>query len=328
MLETISSALKELGEFRKTHPFVGYIIILALLISIVFGILVKSEGNWLPLVIGVVIFIFFLFVLLIFSNAAKEESKGVKYLLSLALLTFVTLMFMIWVVLLTLAVVGKVCILDIGECEKRVAYKVDGTIMPIYSMVEYDRASNPFEHYRSSCRGRSSNTTTACIKEGFVATSGVVQGLWIKNDNGSTSTPVVSAGNSHCYTVNWNAASGGRTAIGECRYHGHIRFTLVVSGKREYEETGSEMIVLSEPTSLHSDLKFKYDKGVPTGEIIETTWKYNFTVTRIPEYFGLVKGWKSNVSEAIPKSPCVDSGVSDQGTVTLKIDPVRCKEIT
>jgi hypothetical protein len=89
----------------------------------------------------------------------------------------------------------------------------------------------PFSHRRSSCSGTSEGVFEACLPEGAILTEHVV--TLVNERKGSfedRGASVADDKKSRCVEVAWKAASGGRTGIGECRYHGLISFDVDLKG--------------------------------------------------------------------------------------------------
>lgn len=306
----MSPELLKLIEFRKEHPFVSYFIIAILIISVILGIVTASKGLWIPLLVGVLLLVFFALLLIVFSRTATARNATSIPILGTILLWFVAIIFMIWIVLLTLAMLGRICLPFISkECIQKPLYEVSGNISPIYKIKKTTTTSKSHRHYRSSCSGRSRDIFRVCLPVGYQATSGVVQGLWVKNNNGSTGTPKLDPNNNRCYVVDWNAASGGRTAFGECRYHADIKFSLDVSGVL-MEGLNGKREVFHKALNTFTIEEFSYPATIPQN-VVDTNWKYSITVKKPDQWFGLVKGWNETASSDVPETKCLKTMISD-----------------
>lgn len=136
----------------------------------------------------------------------------------------------------------------------------------------------PFSHRRSSCSGRSKGEFSACLPSGGEITKAEIRNLSVRNggidydkvadtnddkfsrDNSDANIWNKTNGSKQCFIVPWNSASGGRTGIGECRYHGLISFDVVLSGTINVPET-SEELAPGDPVPKHY-------QGIMVGDFI------------------------------------------------------------
>lgn len=123
----------------------------------------------------------------------------------------------------------------------------------------------PFSHRRSSCSGKSEGVFSACVPSGYNIEPGSIEIRNISQRNGG----VVANGGiirsdrdmtdeilkdifgdkpEQCVNINWEAASGGRTGIGECRYHGYINFEVALVGIEKSSKDESKGESRSEDT--------------------------------------------------------------------------------
>lgn len=283
--------VKELLDLRREYPAAGLFAILLILAGAVVGVLQLSKGLWVPLIVGTVLLFFFVFLLIVLANTLKTRQGGFRLVLSLFMLTFISLAFTAWIVILTLAFLDMICLKAIsGQCENRLPVTINGHVEELHFVKDSGSNSVPFEHYRSSCEDRSYGSARACVADGYIARSASVEGFWAKNNNGTVSEPYVDPSNQACMLVNWSAASGGRTGIGECRYHGHIKFNLVVNGDRIREVQGKNSFSLEvpfqdsylvpiNPTILDGTVESKYDFRLQVSSVFSWLDKFLFWVS-------------------------------------------------
>lgn len=306
----MSPELLKLLELRKEHPFVSYFIIIILLTSVVLGLLTASQGFWVPLLIGIALLIFFALLLVVFARITRDKSSRSVSIIGNILLWFVAIIFMVWIVLFSLAILGIICLHFITEdCSRKPLYEISGNISPIYNVKSITSASESLDHRRSSCRGRSTGVLKTCLPVGYKAKSAIVQGLKVKNNNGGTSVPKLDSQDDRCFSVDWNAASGGRTGIGECRYHGNIKFSLEVSGEKIEEKKGKKEIFNKSVDSFNFE-EFFYPSELPQNTV-EAKWSYTVTVKRNFQWFGFVKGWSETASSDKRITKCLKTSITN-----------------
>lgn len=316
--------LTRLNELRKDYPVAGYIMIIALAAMIVLTIVQLAAGSYVPLIIGCVLLFFFLFVIIVFSNALKSRSKGFHFFLSATMLSVISAIFVVWLVLLTLAAFNFICVSWMShDCKSSSEVTIDGYLQPTYSVIQNDTKSVPFEHYRSSCEDRSYGSHRVCLPDGFHVTGANTEGFWAKNNNGTLGTPVTDPQNPGCAVVEWSAASGGRTGLGECRYHGHIKFTMNVHGEKTTIEQG-QRFDFSELSKMKERYAITYPNNQPSNAS-SVAWEYSLQIARENDLLERILAWWSNstlwtaqhVSSVTPKDACLSSAVQGHALIAV-----------
>ena len=116
----------------------------------------------------------------------------------------------------------------------------------------------PFSHRRSSCDGTTRGKFEACLPEGFNAKSAEILSVKSRNkaDEPKDGHKISSDEEINCIKIPWSATSGGRTGIGECRYHGSISFVVALSGeagdeaKNNFDDAAKTATVRGNPNKI------------------------------------------------------------------------------
>lgn len=200
----------------------------------------------------------------------------------------------------------------------------------------------PFTYRRSSCSGRTNGMFESCMPEGAKVTEVHIESFSSQNgafrpfdqgdaDQGKPAKimpeqsvmPVwrTADGRPHCIQIPWTTASGGRTGIGECRFHGTIKFNAKLTGT--ITTSGAEPIkgARHEETMIRygdvHGLRIPYAGSNPEG-FVATDWKIVLRATEYRRAYGHdFITWRDEVDDQNLKSRCFEVRPYQQGSTPM-----------
>lgn len=293
------------------------------------------------------------------ESGARRAGSPIRRVLAGVLLTLGLGSAALVSVVTIMATEGSACfMLTKGTCEPLARYEITGEMTPVY-LGEVSRNAPVsdtvhFSHRRSSCSNTSDEVFLACLPEGATVDSAVIRngggrnwGIYDKQGQPQQPGPgegftdftnVDKDGNAvqeppNCKAIRWKATSGGRTGIGECRYHGTIAFDVELAGTITRTEPG-EVQGATETFENLPIARGLFEAGLSEGSPDQPVytyrgthpfpqilrWHYAATVDKRPRILGLLPGFTRTVSSETPGDGCVTSGLSDVGGLRIVED--------
>ena len=165
-------------------------------------------------------------------------------------------------------------ILPSRDNNKTDEYIIIGTMYPLIETIETKTFNEEREVYRSSCSGSQVNTFTFCTSDGYIMNG--FDASVISSRNGRIRSKTKKS--NLCADIVTHVASGGRTFLGECRYHGYIKIKSHLTGIKSSTRFGEA--VSFQKRGKFNEIFFPYT-GVENQNIAR--WEFNVNITRIKD---------------------------------------------
>lgn len=181
----------------------------------------------------------------------------------------------------------------------------------------------PFSHRRSSCSNSSSGSFEACLPAGASITSAEVVDLSSRN-RADFAQLVPGYEAQQCANVSWRATSGGRTGIGECRYHGLISFAVELNGAVKGEQSVDRLV--GAPTTEGQTIRGEANSVfISFADVIPATNEDGGALAPVEEWSYFITGaewekrwfrhsrlWMDSLSKQRYTSRCLDATPQDE----------------
>ena len=180
--------------------------------------------------------------------------------------------------------------------------EINGSIIPslyvINKLVVNDTVG--LDYKRSSCSNSTRKKDQHCIKPSAMITG------WnptiVFQRNGGIDSIRVPQHRPNCIDVEWHATSGGRTGVGECRYHGRLEYKIDIYGEENRKKLIDADIhrfsrKIDESTKV---LYVRYDKQRSVDAQVEN-WTYSVEIIKnnneiiLTDEFPNLEGFESSI---------------------------------